>query len=107
MEKDAIVAALGATELELRIKNYSLATRKTYLTCLDAFLQTCSDIKHPSENHIKSFILKKQDKGLSSSTTNVYLQWNRCAICTSITRTQQHTDNADLYTRHKSGIKKH
>lgn len=74
MEENAIMVALNATEEMLRLKNYSPATRKSYLSCLHAFLKTGSDHAPLETEHIKSFILQKQSEGLSSSTTNIYLQ---------------------------------
>lgn len=74
MEESSIMVALNATEEILRLKNYSMATQKAYISCLHAFLITCSDHHYPDETHIKSFILQKQNEGLSSSTTNIYLQ---------------------------------
>jgi len=74
MEENTIMTALNATEDVLRLKNYSSATRKSYLNCLHTFLKECPDNSLLNEQHIKSFILQKQTEGLSSSTTNVYLQ---------------------------------
>jgi site-specific recombinase XerD len=74
MEENAIAMALDQTEEILRLKNYSPSTRKAYLNCLRSFLEGCTNHQPPDEAMIKSFILKKQSAGASSSTTNVYLQ---------------------------------
>lgn len=73
MEEVAILAVLKTMEDVLKLKNYSPATRKSYLSCIQSFLQTCTQII-PTESQVKSFILAKQQTGISSSTTNVYLQ---------------------------------
>ena len=74
MEETAILDALNAMEKVLRLKNYSRSTQKSYLNCLRTFLKTNPNQSTPTESDIKSFILKKQASGASSSTTNVYLQ---------------------------------
>lgn len=74
MEDSAIAIALYETERMLRLKNYSRATQKTYLSSLCKYLKTCPDSPNPDHDHIKNFILNLQDMGCSASTTNIYLQ---------------------------------
>lgn len=59
---------------ELRLRNYSRQTIKSYLFCLtDYFCYIKIVKKNPEENLIKKYLLRKQAKGLSSQTINLYL----------------------------------
>lgn len=59
---------------ELKLRNYSPKTIKSYLGCLeDYFIISGNNIKKADINFIKNFLLHKKDKGLSSQTINLYL----------------------------------
>ncbi|HNT30583.1 MAG TPA: tyrosine-type recombinase/integrase [bacterium] len=64
---------LNAAERELKLRNYSPRTVKSYLACLREYLadrqvsQTRADM-----DHIKDFLLQKQAAGLAPQTVNVY-----------------------------------
>ncbi len=70
---------LNQTEQELRLRNYSLKTIKSYLGCLkDYFIfltnnLSLSEKKFKSIEKIKKFLLIKQTKGQSPQTINLYL----------------------------------
>jgi len=74
MKEYNVACALKATEKLIKLKNFSYSTRKSYLSCLEKYLRTCSDIRYPDQDHIKNFIIGLQDAGFSASTTNIYLQ---------------------------------
>ncbi len=65
---------LEKTEQELRLRNYSQKTIKSYLGCLADYLAVAH---HNSENIdlelIKNFLLGKQSKGYAPQTVNLYL----------------------------------
>lgn len=65
---------LNQTRDELKLRNYSPKTIKSYLGCLRDFL---SDKKSSPENldieFIRFFLLNKKEKGLSPQTINLYL----------------------------------
>ena len=66
---------LKKTEAELRLKNYSPRTVKSYVGCLRAyFIYKKSDFVTQDSENIKAFLLSKQDQGCSGQTINVYLQ---------------------------------
>ncbi|MFH1456803.1 MAG: tyrosine-type recombinase/integrase [Patescibacteria group bacterium] len=68
---------LDKTKTELKLRNYSLKTIKSYLGCLKEyfkFIDLQKDInKLTSEEKIKKFLLIKQENGKSGQTINLYL----------------------------------
>jgi len=59
---------------ELRLRNYSLKTIKSYLYCLREYFNfKRSNLERINEDKIKQFLLNKQDKNYSSQTINLYL----------------------------------
>ncbi len=62
------------TEIELRIRNYSPRTIKSYLYALkDYFAFKKVDLEKPDIENIKDFLLKKRNQKLSPQTINLYL----------------------------------
>jgi len=65
---------LKKVEDELKLKNYSRRTVKSYLICLKEFFGYAKNItKEPDINLIKKFLLELKDKDRSSQTINLYL----------------------------------
>lgn len=65
---------LGMTERELKIRNYSPRTVKSYLGCLKAFIEFAGTRRELSnEEKIKTFLRKKFDQGQASSTVSLHL----------------------------------
>lgn len=65
---------LQKIENELRLRNYSRKTIKSYLLCLTDYFKYIKTIeKIPNVSLIKRYLLEKQDKGQSSQTINLYL----------------------------------
>jgi len=65
---------LEKTEQELRLRNYSFKTIKTYLGCLREYFDFKKfNLEKIDEEKIKQFLLNKQDKNHSSQTVNLYL----------------------------------
>lgn len=68
---------LTKTEQELRLRNYSLKTRKSYLLCLEKYFNFLSDEKNiiglKSSEKVRKFLLNKQEKGQAGQTINLYL----------------------------------
>lgn len=68
---------LDKTEGELKFRNYSRKTVKSYLGCLKEyfnFLNSDKTVKNLKSNEkVRRFLLEKQDKGKSSQTVNLYL----------------------------------
>jgi len=61
-------------ENELRLRNYSQRTIKSYLVCLKEYFIYIKNIdQDPNIDLIKKFLLAKQAKGMSSQTVNLYL----------------------------------
>ncbi len=61
-------------EKELKLRNYSRKTIKSYLLCLTDYFGFIKLVrKDPDVNLIKSYLLQKQDKGQSPQTINLYL----------------------------------
>jgi integrase/recombinase XerD len=65
---------LNKTEDLLKVRNYSQSTAKSYLACLREYLS----LKHddylvPDTEHIKRFLINKQERNYSSQTINLYL----------------------------------
>jgi len=60
---------------ELRLRNYSPKTIKSYSACLAEYLSfKQSDLEHIDTENIKQFLLLKMENGLSSQTINQNLQ---------------------------------
>lgn len=65
---------LQKIENELKLRNYSRKTIKSYILCLSDFFRFIGNIeKNPNIDAIKKYLLKKQDKKQSSQTINLYL----------------------------------
>ena len=65
---------LDKTERELRLRNYSPKTNKSYLACLtEYFAFHGADIEQMNEENIKEFLLQKQAKDYAPQTINLYL----------------------------------
>lgn len=61
-------------ENELKLRNYSKRTIKSYLICLKDYFNFVKNISNePNIEMIKKFLLEKQSRGLSSQTINLYL----------------------------------
>ena len=66
---------LEKTRQELRLRNYSLKTVKSYLSCLGEYFDFKKfNLEKIDEENIKQFLLNKQDKNYSSQTINLYLK---------------------------------
>ncbi|MCK5085114.1 tyrosine-type recombinase/integrase [Candidatus Parcubacteria bacterium] len=65
---------LEKIEDELRLRNYSKRTIKSYLICLSDYFRYIKTVKkNPDINIIKKYLLEKQDRGQSGQTINLYL----------------------------------
>lgn len=65
---------LNKVEAELRLRNYSLKTIKSYVGCLrDYFSFKKDNFSHLDIENIKRFLLIKQEKGYSPQTINLFL----------------------------------
>ncbi|KKS34100.1 MAG: phage integrase family protein [Parcubacteria group bacterium GW2011_GWC2_42_12] len=65
---------LKRIENELKLRNYSRKTIKSYLICLaDYFRYIKNVVKDPDIGLIKRYLLEKQDRGQASQTINLYL----------------------------------
>jgi len=65
---------LDQTEQELRLRNYSPKTIKSYLACLaEYFAFHGADPEQMNEDKIKEFLLRKQAKNYAPQTVNLYL----------------------------------
>jgi site-specific recombinase XerD len=65
---------LHKTEIELKLRNYSPKTIKSYLRCLnDYFSRKPSGPENIDIIFIKNFLLDKKERGLSPQTVNLYL----------------------------------
>ena len=65
---------LQRIENELKLRNYSRKTIKSYLICLtDYFRYIKNVVKDPDIGLIKKYLLEKQGRGQSSQTINLYL----------------------------------
>jgi integrase/recombinase XerD len=65
---------LQRTDEELRIRNMSPKTRKSYLQALQAYFRyKGSHLESLDENHIRAYILKKLEDGAAGQTANVHL----------------------------------
>jgi len=71
MNKDEL---LDEVRDELNVRNYSPKTVKNYLWCLkDYFSLRHDDFRNPDREHIKKYLLAKQEKGYSPQTINLHL----------------------------------
>lgn len=65
---------LDAVRNELRQRNYSPKTVKSYLRCLDEYFGLLHhDATKPDVDHIRRFLIEKLERGYSPITVNVYL----------------------------------
>lgn len=65
---------LDKTALELKLRNYSERTVKAYLPYLREYLIFKNEnLEEFNQNHIKSFLILKQDMDLAAQTLNLYL----------------------------------
>jgi site-specific recombinase XerD len=65
---------LEQTRQELRLRNYSLKTIKSYSGCLKEYFDFKKfNLEKIDEENIKQFLLNKQDENYSSQTINLYL----------------------------------
>ena len=68
------IELLKKIEDELRLRNYSKKTIKSYLICLSDYFHYIKIVKKdPDMNIIKKYLLEKQNKGQSGQTINLYL----------------------------------
>jgi integrase/recombinase XerD len=59
---------------ELKLRNYSRKTIKSYICCLSDYFRYIKNVrKNPDIILIKKYLLEKQDAGQSSRTINLYL----------------------------------
>ena len=73
MKNGVIQQALNHTNDLLLLKQYSPATRRSYLGCLRRYLQHDPDTHEPNQEHIKQFLLALHRKQASAQTCNSYL----------------------------------
>jgi integrase/recombinase XerD len=60
---------------ELMLRNFSRKTIGSYISCLKEYFKYVKNIKkEPDVGLIKSYLLEKQNSGLSSNTVNLHLQ---------------------------------
>ncbi len=65
---------LRKIENEMKLRNYSRKTIKSYLLCLTDYFEFIKIVKKdPDVNLIKIYLLQKQDKGQAPQTINLYL----------------------------------
>ena len=65
---------LGKIEDELKLRNYSRETIKSYLTCLGDYFRHIKTVKkEPDTAMIKKYLLEKQDREQSPQTINLHL----------------------------------
>ena len=67
-----IEKAIDEMKIELRVRNYSLKTQKSYLMCCRRYLEYRGNLDL-DECELKRFLVGLQDKGLSPQTINLYL----------------------------------
>jgi site-specific recombinase XerD len=59
---------------EMQLRNYSRGTIKSYLLCLGEYFKYIQCVKRdPDIRLIKTYLLEKKDRGLSSQTINLHL----------------------------------
>ncbi|MCA1901941.1 MAG: site-specific integrase [Candidatus Hydrogenedens sp.] len=65
---------LEETKQELKLRNHSLKTIKSYFGCLREYFDFKNyNLEKIDEEKIKQFLLDKQDKNNSPQTVNIYL----------------------------------
>ena len=65
---------LQKIENELKLRNYSRKTIKSYLICLADYFRYIKNVtKNPDISLIKKYLLEKQSRGQASQTINLYL----------------------------------
>ncbi len=65
---------LKLIEKELKYRDYSLKTIKSYLRCIKEYLEFIKpNFKYLNESKVKSFLINKQDNKYSPQTINLYL----------------------------------
>lgn len=65
---------LNKIEIELKLRNYSKKTIKSYLSCISDYCKHTKTVhKDPEIAVIKQYLLKKYDKGQSPQTINLHL----------------------------------
>jgi len=65
---------LAKIENELKLRGYSRKTMKSYIICLTDYFKFIKNVKKdPDINSIKKYLLKKQERGQSGQTINLYL----------------------------------
>lgn len=65
---------LEQVKMELKLRNYSPKTIKSYLLCLEYFFKFLMyDFEKVNIDKIRQFLLQKQEKGSSGQTINLYL----------------------------------
>ena len=65
---------LTRAEEEMRLRNYSQQTIKSYLGCLaDFFKSKTNDFEKMDFEFIRAFLLRKQEKHYSPQTINLFL----------------------------------
>ena len=65
---------LEKLEIELKLRNYSPKTIKSYTQCLRGYFSFCQDnIENLDIEKIKTFLINKQEKGYAPQTINLYL----------------------------------
>lgn len=63
-----------AVRNELRLRKYSPSTIRSYLACLNEYFSLLHyDYNVPDIEHIRRFLLRKEEMGYSSQTINLYL----------------------------------
>lgn len=74
MTPTTIAEALLATEQVLKLKNYSPATRKSYLASLQRFFSQYPSFDDVNEVEAREYLLRRRELGLATSTVNLDLQ---------------------------------
>lgn len=78
---------LHKIENELKLRNYSPRTIRSYLSCLNEYFKFIKTIKKdPDVGKIKEYLLAKHSGGQSSQTINVHIhaiKYFHCEICKS------------------------
>lgn len=64
---------LKKTKNELRLRNYSQRTIKSYLYYLSNYLKNINNYKIPNDDLIRNYLLKKKNKDWSPQSTNLCL----------------------------------
>jgi len=65
---------LEQTKNELKLRNYSQKTIKSYLACLEDYLKYKKiNLEQVDEDNVKQYLLAKQEKGKAPQTINLHL----------------------------------